>query len=217
MNKLLVLAALLGYAIAGDNDHWTEGAPTGMGYTWAKTLVNNEWFTAATFSELDFGFGTFYHGSYTPQPSTTMRGQQYGIHLYSYGRQSMSFEALKNYKYIVDVQLEPVYVAPYIQSIAWNTPRPGDNNAFAMMLSGDRHISAFDYFVYNGENGKVFTQSLYDAITDGTSLLPEWGSAFAYNEGEFYHDWEDTKLAGNVLEKILPDLHTKLSEKILGS
>lgn len=217
MNKLLVLAAFLGYALAGENDFWTEGAQTGKGWVWDKTIVANEWFTATTFSEMDFGFGTFYHGSYNPAGVTTIRGQQYGVHLYSYGRQSLSFEALKNYKYIVDVQVEPVYVAPYVQSILWTTPRPGDNNAFSMVLSGDRQISAFDYFVYNGENGKVFTQSLFDVITDGTSLLPDWSTSFGYNENEFYHDWEDTKFQGNLLNKILPSLYTDLSSNILGT
>lgn len=129
----------------------------------------------------------------------------------------MNVKLLKHYTWTADIQLEPVYVAPYIQTIAWNTPRPGDNNAFSMTLSGDRYISAFDYFVYNGENGKVFAQSLFDVIQDGSSLLPDWNTAFGYNEGEFYHDWEDTKLQGNILEKILPDLHSSLSNNILGA
>lgn len=119
MNKLIVLAALLGYTLAGATDFWTEGKPTGKGYIWSKSFVDNTWMNAGTFSEVDFGFGTLYSGMYNAGASNAanVRGQQYGVHFYSYARQSVIVEFMDAYQYIIDVQVEPVYAAPYIQTV----------------------------------------------------------------------------------------------------
>lgn len=216
MNKFIVLAAFLGFTLGNDLDFWTEGAPTGMGYTWAKNIVNNEWFTATTFSEVDFGFGTLYQNIFNDaSPSTTVKGHQYGVHLYSYGRQSMVVEALKNYKYIVDVQVEPVYVAPYVQTVSWTVPRPKDTaTPFKFAVSAYRYADLLNYNTYNGENIKVMEHSLYDALFNNGELLPET-SEFGYNE-EYYADWHDTKFSGNLLQKFLEQTHTDLHANLLG-
>lgn len=188
MNKLLVLAAFLGYALAGPFDFWTEGTPTTMGYYKHKNLVTNEWFTSSTFTEADFGFGTFYQGGYSAGPTT--RTQQYGAHFYSYARQSVTFEALKNYMYVVDIQVEPVYIAPYIQSISWTEPRPDEGTYSAHFgFAGDRVIEALAYNTYAGENGKVFEKSLLDVIQGDTDEIMPKKTDFGYNGDEYYHDW----------------------------
>lgn len=123
MNKLLVLAALLGATLAGEFDFWTEGLPTSKGYLYQRTLVDNpDYFTFKFFLECDFGFGTFYKSIYEPAPAAppaptvaTIRGHQYGGHIYSYCRMSAISTVFNSYEYIGDVQLEPAYVAPYMQ------------------------------------------------------------------------------------------------------
>lgn len=217
MNKLIVLAALLGYTLAGATDFWTEGKQTGKGYIYAKSLVDNSWITSDTFSEVDFGFGTFYNGAYNAGATNAVntRGQQYGVHFYSYGRQSLTVEIMDAYKYIIDVQVEPVYAAPYIQSIAWNTPRPESDNTFGLTLTGSRLINALDYYTYNGENGKIFEQSLLDVIQDGADVVPNWDSAWEYND-EYYHDYEDAKMSGNLMERFMEEKYTDLKTNLFG-
>ena len=77
-------------------------------------------------------------------------------------------------------------------------------------------ITALDYFTYAGENGKVFEQSLLDVIEDGADVVPNWDSAWGYNE-EYYHDYEDSKVSGNILNKFMADTYTSLNENILGA
>ena len=88
MNKFIVLAALLGMAAANENDFWTEGAPTNMGWLYQRSLVNEDYFKFDIMTECDFGFGTLYKSVFNQGVGSTERGHQYGVHLYSYCRQS---------------------------------------------------------------------------------------------------------------------------------
>ena len=61
MNKLIILAALLGFTLSKESfDFWTQGNPTGMGKMWSRGVLEYEWFDMSTFSEIDFGFGTLF-------------------------------------------------------------------------------------------------------------------------------------------------------------
>lgn len=92
MNKLLVLAALLGYTLAGPYDWWTEGVKTGQGWVINEYTYTSSYFNFDHFAEADFGFGTLYHGTAMyPQSSTAYTHvEQYGVHAYSYARESIT-------------------------------------------------------------------------------------------------------------------------------
>ena len=62
MNKILVLAAFLGYATCGMFDFWSTGA-TSMGYIAdQRNFVSGDWFQVSHFAEFDAGYGTLYKG-----------------------------------------------------------------------------------------------------------------------------------------------------------
>lgn len=114
---------------------------------------------------------------------------------------------------MIDVQLEPVYVAPYIQTVSWT--RPIESQSFTFLLSGDRYADILSFNTYNGENTDVFEQSLYDVVKNGDSIMPEASDFVANNE--YLHEWNDTKLSGNLIQKISSDFYSTLSQKVLGS
>ena len=210
MNKFLVLAALLGMAVANENDFWTEGVPTTKGWLYQRTLVDESYFSFKIMTECDFGFGTFYKSIFNDANAAyTLRGHQYGVHLYSYCRQSAHTTIGDFYDHVGEVQIEPLYVNPYTQSVSYFEPRPEDTYKFDINLAGLRYIDFLDYNTYWSENMKVVEQSLYDvAFKDGETFLPE-SSDFAYND-EYMEDYHDKKLSGNILKHINADSYNEL-------
>lgn len=60
----------------------------------------------------------------------------------------------------MDVQVEPVYVAPYMQTVEWTRPDSvGDK--FALYISGDRYADILHYDSYAADVADVVEHSLY--------------------------------------------------------
>ena len=210
MNKILVLAAFLGYATCGMFDFWTTGTPTSMGYMAdQRDFVNNEWLKVSHFAEFDAGYGTLYQGKDT-QGASMQRSEAYGVHLYSYGRESVQTMMGKYYTMNVDMQFEPVYVAPYVQSIAWTRPTEG----FTFTVVGSRYADAFAYQHWATENMQVFEHSIVDFIQNQADLLPTSSEMMANQEYE--HDWSDAKFTGNLLAKLSASTYADLQNNLLG-
>eukprot|EP00347_Sterkiella_histriomuscorum_P003351 403364626 len=211
MNKILVLAAFLGYATCGVFDFWTTGAPSSMGYIAdQRSFVSGDWFSVSHFAEFDAGFGTLYQGK-DIQTSAMTRIESYGVHLYSYGRESVQTMIGKYYNMNMDVQFEPVYIAPYIQTISWIRPTEG----FSLAISGSRYADAFAYQTFANENMQVFQHSLVDFIQNESDLLPTSGSMAPNSEYE--HEWSDARFTGNLLSKLSASTYADLQNNLLGS
>lgn len=99
-----------------------------------------------------------------------------------------------------DIQFEPVYIAPYIQTVMWLRPDK-DNTSPHMYVSGDRQINALDYMVVTMENADVIEHSLYNVIKDGASLMPDFELDWITSK-EYESEHLENKLSGNLIKKL---------------
>ena len=139
-----------------------------------------------------------------------VRDESYGVHLYSYGRESVQSMIGKYYNMNMDIQFEPVYVAPYVQTISWTRPTEG----FTFGVSGARFADAFAYYTKANENMQVFEHSLVDFIQNEADLLPTSSEMMANQEYE--HNWSDARFSGNLLSKLSATTYADLQNNLLG-
>ena len=129
MIKLITLIALLGLSQAQwFNRYYTLAGETGSGWTWPSSgspnvVLNNQWVKITNFAEFDFGFGTKYAGS--DMMTSDIRSEMYAAHLWSYGRHLAHINFRSMYSYDMELSIEPVYFAPYMQTIGWTRPQYG--------------------------------------------------------------------------------------------
>lgn len=162
-------------------------------------------------AEFDFGYGTLYNGADSNNANT--RVESYGLQVWSFARYTATMNFKNWYKYVGEVSVEPVYVAPYIQNVAWTRPMGG--NTKSLTLSGSRDIQLLNYFMYAKEEMGTFQTSLFDTLKNGFRLPAS--SDVAYSGGNFEHAWNDAQNSGNVLQKLLPSTYTDLSNNLLGA
>ena len=107
----------------------------------------------------------------------------------------------------MELSLEPVYAAPYIQRVYWD--RFEADNGFAMSIEGVREVRAMDYSTYATENWGTFQQSFFGdlAVPDMTDLAVD---------DAFENDIEDTRYSGNVLDMFASSTYSDLQDNIIG-
>ena len=159
MTKAIVLALFLGLAAASTITGWTgpEDAANGDRYV----FLNENWGKASAFYEVDFGWSTHYKGSRPGEMVADIQAESYGVNIYSNILFNLDIEAASMYHNNMKFNFEPIMIAPYTQTIAWQRFESGEFHTF---LAGSRTIRAADFYTIVTENTEVGKVSLYQAL-----------------------------------------------------
>ena len=213
MIKLITFLALLGVSCAySTGDWWSFNNPTTSGFRYPqaaglKTLLDKWGMLVQHSAQFDLGVGTLYMGEDSNNADTQM--YSYGVHLWSFATHHSEISYDNWYYMDNEVTFEPLYVAPYIQSVEWT--RPLDGQSIDLTVSGSREVRTCEQTMDKIENVSVWEQSL---ITD--FALPEVADFMPQNN--FEHDWEDGRFSMNLAQKVLPKVYDQLvSKKIVGA
>lgn len=134
MIKLAVLVALLGVSsVMGAIPQWWKNLAnqnSGFRYpeTDSKVLWEQDKVQLSHFFEADAGFGTVYQGS--DSNDSDDRVEAYGVNIWSYAKYQVFFICNNWFSQKMELNLEPVFVVPYLQRISWT--RFEGEDGFAM-------------------------------------------------------------------------------------
>jgi hypothetical protein len=211
MIKLATLIALLGLSSAQVAQWWSMTGPQNQGFSYPDDgtyadIYDGDHFNVKHFFETNAGWGSLYQGS--SMTNADMRSESYGIQLWSYARYQLVADCGTWFSTTMELSLEPVYAAPYIQTVHWS--RFEANNGFSLSLEGSREVRAMDYELNVSENYGTTQQSFFEDM--GSLDLAD----FTLDDA-FANDIEDTRYSGNLIELIDSDIVADLHQKeILG-
>lgn len=190
MNKALVLAALLGLAASTSVMKWSKSD--------AALVAKDDLLRLGYELEFDFGYGSHYMGTDPVDDVDDQQSETYGVHLYSDVIFTLNAELFDSYMHTCEVELVPLYFAPYEHTVTW--VRMEDGSDFGLSMSGDRNLEAGVLTTTVTNNAKTFMVSLWDVIDDGRDVTPASGD-WSYNE-DYEHEYEDPYYSLNIFEKL---------------
>lgn len=188
MNKIIAVAALLGFAASKSVSAWQK----------ADNLVSTDFFKADYSLEADFGYGTFYKGNEPVKGPGASNTEVYGTKIYSKVSAKLSLDILKHRQWTAEYTLVPVEIIPYQQTFTWMRP---EEDGFHLYHSAQRSIRMLDYTTEIVTNVKTAKVSILDYINDDRAEVTPQDGDWTY-DAEYENEYFDPYYSGNLLNKL---------------